>query len=80
MVALKPPININIEGVINLDLKNVMDLKEASEKYNININTLKTICQRNKYNLIEDVDFKKTGRVWLITKAGVEKILEEKGN
>ena len=60
-----------------MQLKDVMDLKEASEKYNLNINTLKTICQKGSYNLEEGTDYKKSGRVWLITtKAIEEKILK----
>ncbi|WP_085829068.1 helix-turn-helix domain-containing protein [Clostridium massiliodielmoense] len=62
-----------------MKLTDVMNLKEASEKYNINMNTLKTICQRSKYDLVEEVDFRKSGKVWLITKDAMKKILEKKG-
>lgn len=58
-----------------MDLKDIMDLSEASKKYNLNINTLKTICQRGMHNLEEGKDYKKSGRVWLITKKAIEKIL-----
>ena len=62
-----------------MQLKDIMDLKEASEKYNLNINTLKTICQKGLHNLSEGVDYKKAGRVWLITRKAIEeKILENK--
>ncbi|WP_096636391.1 helix-turn-helix domain-containing protein [Clostridium cochlearium] len=62
-----------------MKLEDIMDLKEASEKYNLNINTLKTICQKGLHNLSEDVDYKKTGRVWLITRKAIEeKILKNK--
>lgn len=63
-----------------MKLADVMDLKEASEKYNLNINTLKSICQKELHGLKKDVDFKKTGRVWIITKYAIEKILEKRGN
>ena len=62
-----------------MKLTDVMDSKEASEKYNININTLKSICQNGSYNLKDEIDYRKTGRVWLITKDAMKKILEKKG-
>lgn len=55
-----------------MDLKDIMDLSEASKKYNLNINTLKTICQRGMHNLEKGTDYKKSGRVWLITKKAIE--------
>ncbi|WP_039232088.1 helix-turn-helix domain-containing protein [Clostridium novyi] len=63
-----------------MKLADVMDLKEASEKYNLNINTLKSICQKELHGLKSGVDYRKTGRVWIITKDAIEKILEKKGN
>ncbi|EDS76588.1 conserved hypothetical protein [Clostridium botulinum C str. Eklund] len=60
------------------DINDIMDTKEASEKFDININTLKTICQRGMHGLIEGEDYRKTGRVWLITIDGMKKILNSK--
>lgn len=60
-----------------LKFDDVMDLSEASKKYNININTLKSACQQGLNGLIEDVDYKKSGRVWIITKDALKKFQHE---
>lgn len=57
-----------------MTIDDVMDLSEASDKYDININTLKSICQNESYNLKKGIDYKKSGRVWLITKDAILKI------
>lgn len=59
-------------------LNNVMDLREASKKSKISINTLKSICQNESYDLIRGKDFKRSGRVWLITKDALEHIIAER--
>ncbi|MCD3319518.1 hypothetical protein G8V07_11550 [Clostridium botulinum D/C] len=58
-----------------MDINDIMDLKEASIKYNLNINTLKATCQNGRHGLVEGKDYRKTGRVWLITKEALEKII-----
>jgi len=60
-----------------MQLKDVMDLSEASEKYNININTLKSACQKGLNGLVEGIDYKKSGRVWLITRDAIKKFEHE---
>lgn len=55
-----------------MKISDVMDLKEASEKYNINIWTLKSICQKGSHDLILEKDYRKSGRSWLITKETME--------
>ncbi|WP_049043226.1 helix-turn-helix domain-containing protein [Clostridium sporogenes] len=60
-----------------LELEDTMDLSEASEKYGININTLKSACQQGLNGLVEGIDYKKAGRVWLITRDAVKKFKHE---
>lgn len=60
-----------------MELKDIMDLSEASKKYNIDINTLKWACQHGSNGLEEGVDYKKSGRVWLITRQAIEKTWRE---
>lgn len=59
-------------------LNDVMDLREASKKSKISINTLKSICQNKSYDLLEGKDFKRSGRVWLITKDALEHVISER--
>ncbi|KLU74186.1 hypothetical protein ADU80_05010 [Clostridium botulinum] len=58
------------------NIKNIMDLKEASIEYNLNMSTLKSICQKGWHGLIEGEDYRKAGRVWLITREAIEKIIK----
>lgn len=57
-----------------MKLTDVMDLSEASKEYGIDINTLKWACQHGSNGLEKDVDYKKSGRVWLITRQAVERV------
>lgn len=70
-------VTISIDGFELLEMEDVMDLSEASQRYNININTLKSACQKGLNGLIEGIDYKKSGRVWLITKDAIKKFEHE---
>lgn len=70
-------VTISIDEFELLELEDVMDLSEASQRYNININTLKSACQKGLNGLIEGIDYKKSGRVWLITKDAIKKFEHE---
>lgn len=70
-------VTISIDGFELLELEDVMDLSEASQRYNININTLKSACQKGLNGLIEGIGYKKSGRVWLITKDAIKKFEHE---
>ncbi|RXI70485.1 helix-turn-helix domain-containing protein [Clostridium tetani] len=63
-----------------MEITDVMDLAEASERYEININTLKTACQKGSKGLIKDIDYRKSGRVWLITKQAIERTWNKETN
>ncbi|MCR1871523.1 helix-turn-helix domain-containing protein [Longicatena caecimuris] len=67
-------VTISIDEFELLELEDVLDLSEASQKYGININTLKSACQKGLNGLIEGIDYKKSGRVWLITKNAIKKV------
>ncbi|AEB77205.1 helix-turn-helix domain-containing protein [Clostridium botulinum] len=58
----------------------IMDLKEVADKYNLNLNTLRSICNNASHGLIQGVDYRRAGRVWLITKDAVKKIIENTKN
>lgn len=57
----------------------VMTLQEAAEVYNIKFNTLRAQFKHRIDDLIEGVDYKKSGGVWLIRPQVIKKIYEKKG-
>ncbi len=57
-------------------LNEVMSLGEAAERWNISPNTLKTWCSGSKRNYpkFEYYECRKSGKYWLITRAGMERL------
>lgn len=70
-------VTISIDEFELLEIDDMMDLSEASERYDVNINTLKSACQKGLNGLVEGIDYKKAGRVWLITRDAVKKFQHE---
>lgn len=56
-----------------MDLREILTLKEAAEIWGIKWETLKKRMQIQT-NLVENIDYRKAPRVWLITEKGMEKL------
>lgn len=59
----------------NKGINNILTFTEASQKWNIDSSTLRKLVTTGK--LIEDVDYRKSGNVWLITKEAMKKVYGE---
>lgn len=64
--------NLNTVNSRIIVLNDVMTFSEAAEKWNIDSSTLRKLVNTDK--LIKDVDYRKSGSVWLITKEAMEKV------
>ncbi|WP_105176835.1 helix-turn-helix domain-containing protein [Clostridium cagae] len=53
-------------------LDEVMTFAEASEKWGLGESTLRSTIRTDR--LVEGVDYKKSGKVWLITKEAMERV------
>lgn len=54
------------------DICNVMTLSEASKRWGLNDSTLRKLVKTDK--LIENIDYRKSGNVWLISENSMRKI------
>lgn len=59
-------------------LDEVMAFSEASEIWGLGESTLRTAVRTDK--LIEGVDYRKSGKVWLITKEAMKRVYGEPKN
>ncbi len=57
----------------------VMTTPEASERWGVSIETVKKSCQGQKGlpPRFKDGEFRKSGRTWLVTRAGMERLYGE---
>lgn len=60
---------------LNININNILTFTEAAEKWNIDSSTLRKLVNTDK--LIKDVDYRKSGNVWLITKEAMKKVYGE---
>ena len=56
-------------------LKEVMTFAEASQKFNLGESTLRSSIRTDRF--VEGVDYKKSGKVWIITKEAMERVYGE---
>lgn len=64
------------EGIdVYKKLNDVMTFSEASEKWGLGESTLRSVIRTNK--LIEGVDYRKSGKVWLITKEAMQRLYDD---
>lgn len=56
-------------------LNDVMTFSEASEKWGLGESTLRSVIRTNK--LTEGIDYRKSGKVWLITKEAMQRLYGE---
>ena len=64
--------NSNLRNSI---LKEVMTFAEASQKFNLGESTLRSSIRTDRF--VEGVDYKKSGKVWIITKEAMERVYGE---
>lgn len=65
-------------GIHSFDINNIneiMTFAEAAKKWHLNDSTLRKLITTNK--LKENIEYRKSGKVWLITKNAMEKIYGE---
>lgn len=58
-----------------LEINEVMTFAEATQRWGLADSTLRKLATTNK--LLEGLDFRKSGKVWLITKEAMERIYGE---
>lgn len=64
-----------------MELDDVMTTLEAGERWGVTPNSLKQNCQGRVKNGFQDGEFRKSGRTWLVTRAGMERLYgKEKDN
>lgn len=61
-----------MENVLN----EVYTLKEASKLYGLGESTLRSTTIKSK-RLVEGIDFRRSGKVWLITKAAMDRLYKK---
>lgn len=57
-----------------MELEDVMTTLEAGERWGITPNALKQNCQGRVKNGFHPEEFRKSGRTWLVTRAGMERL------
>ena len=60
------------------NIKTVLTFAEASHRWGLNDSTLRKLVNTNK--LQENIDYRKSGKVWLITKSAMIKLYGEPKN
>lgn len=56
----------------NVNLKEVLTITEAAELWGKEVSTLRRVIKNNKFTY--EVDYRKSGSTWLITKTAMEKV------
>ncbi|MFT8348760.1 helix-turn-helix domain-containing protein [Clostridium saccharoperbutylacetonicum] len=70
------PVQLYCNGKVKTSiLKEVMTFAEASEIWGLGESTLRSTVRTDK--LVEDIDYKKSGKVWLITKDAMIRVYGE---
>ncbi len=57
----------------------VMTTQEAGERWDVTASALKQNCQGRVKNGFKKGEFRKSGRVWLVTRAGMERLYGKEG-
>lgn len=55
-----------------LTIKDILTFTEASEEWGLDSSTLRKVVKTNK--LTENIDYRKSGKVWLITREAMIKL------
>lgn len=57
-----------------MTVDDVMTTLEAGELWGVTPNSLKQNCQGRVKNGFKENEFRKSGRIWLVTRAGMERL------
>lgn len=60
-------------------IKDILTITEAAEMWGISVNTIKARLQRGPTQITNDLHYKKSGKVWLITLEGMKILYGEPG-
>ncbi len=63
-----------------MNLDDVMTTLEAGARWDVTPNALKQNCQGRVKNGFREGEFRKSGRTWLVTRAGMERLYGEQKN
>ncbi|MDY5481262.1 MAG: helix-turn-helix domain-containing protein [Veillonella caviae] len=60
---------------MKFELDDIMTTQEAAERWNIAADTIKQICiGRMKKKSFGEGEFRKSGKMWLVTRQGMERL------
>ena len=57
-----------------MTLEDVMTTQEAAERWNVTADSLKQNCRGRVKNGFKEGEFKKSGKMWLVTRQGMERL------
>ena len=60
---------------LKFELDDVMTTQEAAERWNVTADALKQNCRGRVKNGFKEGEFKKSGKMWLVTRQGIEYLL-----
>ena len=59
---------------MKFELDDIMTTQEAAERWNVTADSLKQNCRRRVKNGFKEGEFKKSGKMWLVTRQGMERL------
>lgn len=62
---------------LKFELDDIMTTQEAAERWNVTADALKQNCRGRVKNGFKEGEFKKSGKMWLVTRQGMERLYGE---
>ena len=59
---------------MKFELDDIMTTQEAAERWNVTADSLKQNCRGRVKNGFLEGEFKKSGKMWLVTRQGMERL------
>lgn len=59
---------------LKFELDDIMTTQEAAERWNVTADSLKQNCRGRVKNGFKEGEFKKSGKMWLVTRQGMERL------
>ena len=59
---------------LKFELDDIMTTQEAAERWNVTADALKQNCRGRVKNGFKEGEFKKSGKMWLVTRQGMERL------
>lgn len=59
---------------MKFELDDIMTTQEAAERWNVTADSLKQNCRGRVKNGFKEGEFKKSGKMWLVTRQGMERL------